>query len=96
MSDSAGSKDLPSKTGASSGDDGATGLAVPASSGDATAVTPTASGAIGEGTTDKSTRAASTKGPSLDQLATSLRHAYESTLEEDIPDSIMDLLRKLD
>lgn len=32
----------------------------------------------------------------IDDLSTSLRQAYQSTLEESIPDSIMDLLRKLD
>jgi Anti-sigma factor NepR len=32
----------------------------------------------------------------IDDLSSSLRQAYQSTLEESIPDSIMDLLRKLD
>ena len=32
----------------------------------------------------------------IDNVSASLRQAYQSTLEEDVPDSIMDLLRKLD
>lgn len=32
----------------------------------------------------------------VDAVSASLRQAYESTLEEVIPDSLMDLLRKLD
>jgi len=32
----------------------------------------------------------------IDQIGASLRHAYESTLEEPVPDSILDLLRQLD
>lgn len=35
-------------------------------------------------------------GLSIDAVSASLRHAYETTLEEEIPDSLMDLLRKLD
>lgn len=32
----------------------------------------------------------------LDDVSASLRHAYESTLQEAIPESFMDLLNKLD
>lgn len=32
----------------------------------------------------------------IDHVSASLRRAYQSTLEESVPDSIMDLLRKLD
>ena len=40
--------------------------------------------------------AASGNGPTIDHIGTSLRRAYESTLEEDVPESILDLLRQLD
>ena len=33
---------------------------------------------------------------SMDDVSISLRQAYQSTLEEQVPDSIMDLLRQLD
>jgi hypothetical protein len=32
----------------------------------------------------------------IDQVAQSLKQAYQSTLDEAIPDTLMDLLRKLD
>jgi hypothetical protein len=32
----------------------------------------------------------------IDHVAASLRQAYRSTLDEDVPDALMDLLRKLD
>ena len=32
----------------------------------------------------------------IDHVAASLRQAYRSTLDEDVPESLMDLLRKLD
>lgn len=38
----------------------------------------------------------SVKPGAIDDVSISLRQAYESTLHEDIPDALMDLLRKLD
>jgi hypothetical protein len=34
--------------------------------------------------------------PTMDSVSTSLRRAYQTTLEEAIPDEMLDLLRKLD
>lgn len=83
LSDSAGRNGLPSKAGsASSG-------ATPAVGSDATS----------DGPVDGNRPAAAKgkpQGGGLDNLASSLRHAYECTLEEPIPDSILDLLRQLD
>ncbi len=31
----------------------------------------------------------------LDRLSTSLRHVYQTAVEEDVPDSMMDLLKRL-
>ena len=39
---------------------------------------------------------AATKAEDLGQIASTLRHAYQSTLEEQIPESMLDLLRQLD
>lgn len=99
MSDSAGLKDLPSKAVAGSeiGAD-ADGIGTEHMS-DAQAMAadgqlPAAAKVGGEPAPADGAEVG--KGHGFDLLATSLRHAYESTLEEDVPDSILNLLRQLD
>ncbi len=41
-------------------------------------------------------RSSGERGEALDRVAASLRNAYESTVTEAVPDSILDLLRQLD
>lgn len=61
---------------------GTTGKAKPA----ARAVGAAASGAAPDDTAD----------PAMDSVSASLRRAYQTTLDEAIPDEMLDLLRKLD
>ena len=86
MSDSTGPKDVPS-TSEGESDNAAH---APAAS------TPVAKGepVVKRDAPDKDGN--KRKARALDNLSTSLRHAYESTLEEQVPDPIMDLLRQLD
>lgn len=96
MSDSAGPKDLPSKAVVGSEKEtDAVGIGSDASAvatidvaDDPRLVKPSKAG--------PAPSSEDGKGQGFDQLATSLRHAYESTLEEDVPDSILKLLRQLD
>ena len=61
---------------------GTTGKAKPA----ARAVGAAASGAAPDDAAD----------PAMDSVSVSLRRAYQTTLDEAIPDEMLDLLRKLD
>lgn len=108
MSDSAGPKDLPSKAVAGSeiptnaGDSGRGVLpganVTPGPQAETASIAPSHAGPTSSGPAkpgaDGNTDGG--KGQGFDQLATSLRHAYESTLEEAVPDSILNLLRQLD
>lgn len=90
LSDLVGAEESPSAAG--SGE--ATTAAVNGSAVNAQSSAETA--ASGRTSAKRKSGAASGSGPTIDHLATSLRRAYESTLEEEVPDSIMDLLRQLD
>lgn len=73
-----------------------TGGAVPADAG----AKPDQRAAVGQGELAGSGarrgRSSEDRKEALDRVAASLRNAYEATVTEQVPDSLLDLLRKLD
>lgn len=51
---------------------------------------------VGKAETPQAEKDSAAKGKSSDPIAQALRNAYQSTIDEGVPDDFLDLIKKLD